>query len=141
MTKEEAEIFADNMTYSQAVNYAFQGRCIPYRKATKAKLKRLLNMIRDLESLFHEEMVSKQQVVNAIENTDIVISSNEWDELMKSVNSVSSIDPKRVKGTWRKYSEIDMDKMETKSWYECTKCGFIAGKPYPYCVCGAKMED
>ena len=45
MTKEEAEVMASKMTYRNAVNNALQGRAIPYRKATKAKLYELLKML------------------------------------------------------------------------------------------------
>lgn len=45
MTKEEAEKYADNMSYYHAVYNAFQGKCIPYSRATKAKLYRLLKIL------------------------------------------------------------------------------------------------
>ena len=45
MTKEEAEIWADKMTYRDAIYNALQGKCIPYRKATMIKLHRLLDLI------------------------------------------------------------------------------------------------
>ena len=45
MTREEAEIYAENMTYRDAVYNALQGKCIPYRKATLIKLYELLDII------------------------------------------------------------------------------------------------
>jgi len=49
MTREEAEEYAKEMTYRDAVCNALQGKCIPYRKATIIKLFDLLNMIEQQE--------------------------------------------------------------------------------------------
>ena len=49
MTNEEAEEYAKNITYRNAVYNALQGRCIPYRKATLIKLHELLDMIEPLK--------------------------------------------------------------------------------------------
>lgn len=45
MTREEAEKYAKEMTYRDAVYNALQGKCIPYRKATLIKLYELLDMV------------------------------------------------------------------------------------------------
>lgn len=45
MTKKEAEEYAKEMTYRDAVYNALQGKCIPYRKATLIKLYKLLDII------------------------------------------------------------------------------------------------
>lgn len=50
MTREEAEVYADNMTYREAVCNALQGKCIPYRKATLIKLYELLDIVEPHES-------------------------------------------------------------------------------------------
>ena len=50
MTREEAEEYAKNMTYRDAVYNALQGKSIPYRKATLIKLYELLDMIELQES-------------------------------------------------------------------------------------------
>ena len=44
MTVEEAKEYSKTMTYTDAVFNAMQGRSIPYRKATKIKLKELLEI-------------------------------------------------------------------------------------------------
>lgn len=49
MTNKEAEEYAKNITYRNAVYNALQGRCIPYRKATLIKLHELLDMIEPLK--------------------------------------------------------------------------------------------
>ena len=45
MTREEAEAYAKEMTYRDAVYNALQGKCIPYRKATLIKLYELLDRL------------------------------------------------------------------------------------------------
>lgn len=45
MNREEAEEYAKNMTYRDAIYNALQGKCIPYRKATLIKLYELLDAI------------------------------------------------------------------------------------------------
>ena len=50
MTRTEAEEYAKEMTYRDAVYNALQGRCIPYRKATLIKLYELLDMVDPQES-------------------------------------------------------------------------------------------
>ena len=49
MTREEAEEYAKEMTYRNAVYNALQGKCIPYRKATLIKLYELLDMVEPQE--------------------------------------------------------------------------------------------
>ena len=49
MTREEAEEYAKEMTYRDAVYNALQGKCIPYRKATLMKLYELLDMVEPRE--------------------------------------------------------------------------------------------
>jgi hypothetical protein len=45
MNMAEAEEIAKKMTYRDAVNNALRGRCVPYKKATRIKLKELLEML------------------------------------------------------------------------------------------------
>ena len=50
MTREEAEEYAKEMSYRDAVYNALKGKCIPYRKATLIKLYELLDVIDKVES-------------------------------------------------------------------------------------------
>lgn len=50
MKREEAEEYAKDMTYREAVYNALRGKCIPYRKATLIKLNELLDMVEPQES-------------------------------------------------------------------------------------------
>ncbi|MBO4783988.1 MAG: hypothetical protein J5521_04525 [Lachnospiraceae bacterium] len=45
MTKEEAELYAKNMTYREAVHNLMQARSVPYKKATFIKIYELLALI------------------------------------------------------------------------------------------------
>lgn len=45
MTKEEAEKYAKEMTYRDAINNLMKARSIPYRKATFIKVNELLNAL------------------------------------------------------------------------------------------------
>ena len=49
MNNQEAEEYAKEMTYRDAVYNALQGKCIPYRKATIKKLYELLDVIEPQE--------------------------------------------------------------------------------------------
>ena len=42
MTVDEAEKYADKMTYREAIVNALSAKCVPYRRATLTKLHRLL---------------------------------------------------------------------------------------------------
>lgn len=43
MTREEAEKYAENMTYREAIYNLKQAKSVPYRKATFIKVNELLN--------------------------------------------------------------------------------------------------
>ena len=45
MNIKEAEKIADKMSYREAIMNCLSARCVPYRKATKIKMKRLLESI------------------------------------------------------------------------------------------------
>lgn len=45
MNMAEAEEIAKKMTYRDAVYNALRGRCVPYKKATRIKLKELLEIL------------------------------------------------------------------------------------------------
>ena len=49
MNLEEAKIVADKMTYADAVCNALGSKCVPYKKATKIKLKELLEIAKNVD--------------------------------------------------------------------------------------------
>lgn len=50
MNTEKAHEIAKQMTYRDAVINALRGRCVPFKKATKIKLKELLDLVEDMEN-------------------------------------------------------------------------------------------
>ena len=51
MNIEKAKEVAKEMTYSQAIYNVLKGKCVPYRKATKIKLKELLVIAKELDKI------------------------------------------------------------------------------------------
>jgi len=49
MNNEEAKIYAQNMTYRQAVYNMLNAKCVPYKKATRIKIQELIEKINILE--------------------------------------------------------------------------------------------
>lgn len=48
MNRQEAEEYAKQMSYREAVTNALAGRAIPYRKATMIKLHELLKIVDEI---------------------------------------------------------------------------------------------
>lgn len=49
MNTEQAKEIAKQMTYRDAVFNALRGRCVPFKKATRIKLKELLEIVENME--------------------------------------------------------------------------------------------
>lgn len=49
MNTEKAHEIAKQMTYRDAVINALQGRCVPFKKATRIKLTELLEIVESME--------------------------------------------------------------------------------------------
>ena len=49
MNLEEAKVIANKMSFTDAVCNALHAKCVPYRKATKIKLKELLDIAKDVD--------------------------------------------------------------------------------------------
>lgn len=49
MNMEQAKEIAKQMTYRDAVYNALRGRCVPFKKATRIKLKELLEIVENME--------------------------------------------------------------------------------------------
>lgn len=99
MTREEANIMAESISYRQAVYNALAGRCVPYRKATKKKLLELLDM---LEAEPCEDAVSREAVLDYIRDNYRRWFIND-DAFMQCVNGIKdfiSVTPVRAKGNF-----------------------------------------
>lgn len=51
MTREEAEVYAEGMSFADALNNLAQAKCIPYRKATFIKMHELINLLENDSAL------------------------------------------------------------------------------------------
>lgn len=58
MTREEAEKYAENMTYREAIYNLKQAKSVPYRKATFIKVNELLNELEQDKPLFEIDLYS-----------------------------------------------------------------------------------
>lgn len=81
MRREEAEDYAKNMSYRDAIHNALQGKCIPYRKATLIKLYELLDMIEPCE-----DCISRKAVLDKI-NEVCFSNKQEWVDFRVSYGS------------------------------------------------------
>lgn len=55
MTREEAADYAKDMSFTQAVYNAMQGKCVPFHKATAIKLRELLALAKEIDERRKEE--------------------------------------------------------------------------------------
>lgn len=88
------------------------------------------------------DLISRQAVINAIENTNAKMSMPEWDEITNAVMSLPTIQPEPHEGHWiRRDCGLDVE-------CKCSKCGyrdFVEPRDEywfkrNYCPnCGAKM--
>jgi hypothetical protein len=64
MNTEKAHEIAKQMTYRDAVYNALQGRCVPFKKATRIKLKKLLDIVEMFEIVpITDEMIQKTRAL------------------------------------------------------------------------------
>lgn len=92
----------------------------------------------DLEQEPCDDAISRQAVINAIANTCFWLSSDNWEELMKCINSIPPVNsPNPNTGHW-----IMDRKRETR---QCDKCMTVyrwSFNPHNYCPnCGAEMRE
>lgn len=73
MTREEAEKYAENMTYREAIYNLKQAKSVPYRQATFIKVNELLNELEqepmveiDLYSVIKQKYIEREVLDNAI---------------------------------------------------------------------------
>lgn len=77
MNMQEAEKVAENMSYRQAVINCLYARCVPYRKATKIKMKQLLEIAekRD-EKIKHDKQIRADERNNVLSTLSKLIESD-----------------------------------------------------------------
>lgn len=95
---------------------------------------------------FCDDCVSRQTVINRIANTCFWLSADNWNELIKCINSISPVTPAEKVGQWEwvRYEGF------IGNWH-CSECRIIIphmpeetdNTPiYKWCpMCGAKMQE
>ena len=161
MTKEEAEKYADDMTYRDAINNLMKARSIPYRKATFIKVNALLKA---LEQEPCEDAISRKSLKQKLqEHHDFFVNAyggfsnlsrndkSRVDEISNCIAMVINeppVTPQQKIGYWLRWYE----RKETEQYREniphcnCSECG----KEYDphssqfikFCSnCGARMQE
>ena len=125
------------MTREEAIEYLKRAD-ITVGQEVKTKMAEALEMAISALSENNGDLISRQAVINAIANTCFWLSADNWKELTKCINSISSV---KNKGEWRPIYQGDeiID-------YRCNKCDFGStfgrGKyRFNFCPnCGADMR-
>jgi hypothetical protein len=102
MTRAEAEEYAKEMTYRDAINNLMKARSIPYRKATFIKVNELLKAL---------EQEPCEDCINRAEALKNLALTNGKDDVYRMINSLPSIQPKP------KTDVLDKIRAEIKEWY------------------------
>ena len=63
MTREEAEKYAENMTYREAIYNLKQAKSVPYRKATFIKVNELLNELEQEPRKGHWKHIQYEEIL------------------------------------------------------------------------------
>ena len=91
MNLEEAKIVADKMTYADAVCNALGSKCVPYRKATKIKLKELLEIAKSVDEI--EKQTGALTIINEIKTS---LYCKALDDLLNSLPDCDYIGIERL---------------------------------------------
>ena len=124
MTRKDAEEYAKEMTYRDAINNLMKARSIPYRKATFIKVNELLKALEQEPS---GDAISRQAVLELVNKGYMGLYARQTDiEIMKDkINDLPPINPQEPKtGHW--IMPIQDDGMSDPIYYQvrCSKCGF-----------------
>ena len=97
------------------------------------------------------DLISRQDAINAIENTDCELTTKDWDELTGALKSLPSAPDSRQRGEWARLEREEnvYDLHGVPTWgvnYMCDKCGFITTaiqdhfEQYKFCPhCGKRL--
>ena len=145
MTREEAEKYAESMTYRDAINNLMRARTIPYRKATFIKINELLDR---LEQEPCEDTISIQAVIEWLKAKDIIKLSSQVDTARKELKALPHGKPQQKTGYWiRWYEQKETERcIEHIPHCKCSECGkeydSHSSQFIKYCSeCGAKMSE
>lgn len=90
MTKEKAREYAETMTFRDAINNLIQSKCVPYRKATFIKIRKLLKMVESNESILDKIRAEIQCKANSGQwSTSVVYGMNKSIEIIDKYRAES----------------------------------------------------
>ena len=152
MNTEEAKEFAKTMTYRDAIYNLKQARCIPYKKATFEVINRLLDELDKLDNVKCEDAISRQAVLNTLDDIDKALDVDRTVENYKALlkecfENLTAVQLKAKTGHW---INAKVGKLFPSNDFKCSECGNIldfdgvnCGRgDANYCPnCGAKMES
>ena len=168
MTNQEAEEYANNMTYRDAINNLMKARSIPYRKATFIKVNELLKALSQEPS---GDLISRDELLKAMDTWDKfgVDDTNSlfrldnlslpnyvpyihYDDVVKCINGMPSVNQEPKEGHWvyepqkRMVDETDEGVVyRTEYRCKCSNCdadyGFTKMKDACCRYCGARMFE
>ena len=149
MTKEEAEKYAENMTYREAIHNLKQAKSVPYRKATFIKINELLDKL-------EQEPVTKNDAVDAIsreqalqelkESAEHHVNNSREEVLLRRdrdiIRALPPVTPREPrKGYWIEHPHECGINWEY-SMYECSECHEWTEDNSDFCPnCGADMRE
>lgn len=81
-------------------------------------------IIIDIENPKKDDLISRQAVINSIANTNFWLSAENWQELMKAIDSVPSVQPEI-----KCIAKITMTDEQVKEAFEKAKCEILATQP------------
>lgn len=159
MNREEAEIYARNMSYEDALFNLTKAKAIPYKKATLIKVYELIQTLsqepicdRDCEHCTWTECpiepcddaISREAVIKTI-NNNTADERDGWlcidNDLVHKIEQLPSVT--RKSGKWNEY----YTSQKGNDVFNCNECGHtfvvMQGKDnMNYCPnCGTKMES
>lgn len=114
MNTEEAKEIAKEMTYRDAVNNALRGRCISYKKATRIKLKELLELVERKGDKKHVKMLRQIKGHNHVESLQIMLEVIEVLEKNLSHDDRINIEDWLVLFAWLEEYYIELKEMFIK---------------------------
>lgn len=90
MTREEAEKYAENMTYREAIYNLKQAKSVPYRKATFIKINELLNDLEQEPNTWSLDDAREDFMHDVYNTLDFLPTNEEANHIIDSFDRVTS---------------------------------------------------
>ena len=140
MTKEEAEKYAENLTYREAIQNLKQARSVPYRKATFIKINELLDKLEQEPATKNDvvDAISREQALKELKESAEHHANNSREEVLlrrdrdiiRALPPVTPREPRKGHWIW----EIDETPSTSIAPYELNYAGWV-------CSCCHEFPD